>query len=847
MQSAMQCDAMSVDQEEDQDSLFGSPPSSPVRGRSPSPALALPSASNSTQNVGTIALPGSHHYSELPVTPLALSLSYALTELPQWPPALRSTAIPSNTPTPTSSSRASSAGPSGRPKKKIKKAQSKESTPRPPPPEIPLPDPSGPVPANFLRNQSALLGTAGLVGGVKPAHLSTNRRSRGTVISNPIVIDDEEQPAPPRLSNFRQPYPKQMEIAASLLPTPSTQDVVAMLIGQKDIFPVLESLLRLIAAGGGPQALNPPTPKPLTSFRRTPQSFQPSGSAMPGASTSFSTAGPSSMPPQKKRRLNHVPAGAVDWDVPYPFPEGQGPESYRTTWEHQRGKQLVSQLVTLIKSAARKAATRKYLQNEEAKKQFLASQQAYDRIREAARLKEAEEPKVYGHYRPSTVTYGLQGEAAAAARAQVQAVLTDASNGNKKTTPAIVSTTPSCRPIPPSTSSTSGPQSSTPFDQLISSLLAATPNQNTDLSSRTSSSNNAIIGVDIVEPDSSATSGSPNPEGLDQGLFDNWMNILQTFPMPAQDFSSTHNMWGLPPQSQSDASTSTSTPANDDFGFFDFDQTDPSPVDPGSYDFGSIFGAESTSSTTAIAHTVPSVSPTTQNTTPFFTPQDLAIDPALLAISIPQPSITTPANALETTPSLAGSPMPSLSSLGDIDPSTPNSAIWDQSMPEIFTGFGEASVFENRLVGRVYRREGLAGQGMWGRALRNTFLQAYDFRQGGADDSLNTFSVTTEGKGKGKDTGDSVARPPLLLPTAARSEYGNFSMSSSIPLQISAPSIAILRPADRPQTSKADILRRATERKKQLKAEIETVRTQLWETTIEQGVLSHMNKLCSTT
>ncbi|KAG6842303.1 hypothetical protein C0991_010591 [Blastosporella zonata] len=843
MQSAMQTDVdgnMEVDQEDDQDSLFGSPPTSPLRGRSPSPALALPSASNSTQNVGTIALPGSHHISELPVTPLALSLSYALAELPQRPPALPSIAISSNTPTPTSSSRASSIGP--RPKKKSKKMQPKESTPRPPPPEIPFPDPSAPVPANFLRNQSGLLGTAGLVGGVKPSTLSTNRHSRGTVASNPIVIDDEDpSPASRYPLQFRTHPSKPVEIDPSLLPTPSTQEVVSMLIGQKDIFPVLESLLRLIAEGGGPQALNPPTPAPLTSFRRTSQSFQPSGSAnthtFAAALTPTATTS-SSGPPPKKRRLNRVPAGAVDWDVPYPFPEGQGPKSYRTTWQRDRGKQLISQLVTLIKSAARKAATRKYFENEQAKKQWLESQWAYAQIREEALRRPSEEPKVHGHYRPSTITYGLQGEAAAAARAQAQEVLADASNSNGKPSvaPSSAPAPPSFQSVQPLTSETpvTNPVSSTAFDQLISSLLAATPGQNMDLSSNPSSSNNAVAGGLDVAGSSSASNGSQTSEGLDQGLFDNWMNIFQTFPVAPSNFSSpAHDIWGLPSQ----PSTSTPAPVNDDFGFLDFDQTDPNPVDGGSYDFESIFDTSS-----AAGPSQTSAQPPVPSTTPVFSPQDIAIDPTLLAISIPQSSVVlTSENTLETTPSLAGSPMPSLSSLGDVDPSTPNSATWDLSIPEVFAGSnGEAS--ENGLIGRG--GGGLAGQGMWGFALQNTFKQAYNFRQGGAEYSNAFLEAPSEGrtdaswmsKGKGRD----MARPPLLLPTASRSESADFSASQRL-LQISD------HPTDWPQRTKAGILRRATERKKQLMTEIDNVRTQLWETTIEQGVLSHMHKLSTHT
>ncbi|KAH9960830.1 hypothetical protein BC827DRAFT_1103965, partial [Russula dissimulans] len=62
------------------------------------------------------------------------------------------------------------------------------------------------------------------------------------------------------------------------------------------------------------------------------------------------------------RRLNSVPAGAADWDVPYPFQQGEGPNQYRLHWEKERLKQLLSQLAVLIKCAKRSAATRTYLQ-----------------------------------------------------------------------------------------------------------------------------------------------------------------------------------------------------------------------------------------------------------------------------------------------------------------------------------------------------------------------------------------------------------------------------------------------------------------------------------------------------
>ncbi|KAI0322602.1 hypothetical protein OF83DRAFT_1049099, partial [Amylostereum chailletii] len=55
-------------------------------------------------------------------------------------------------------------------------------------------------------------------------------------------------------------------------------------------------------------------------------------------------------PPIKRRRLHKVPAGAVDWDVPYLFREGGATDGHRS-WQKERMKQLVAQLVKLVKEA----------------------------------------------------------------------------------------------------------------------------------------------------------------------------------------------------------------------------------------------------------------------------------------------------------------------------------------------------------------------------------------------------------------------------------------------------------------------------------------------------------------
>src|SRR6266550_5317077 len=139
-------------EDEDQSSLFGSPGPS----RSPSPTLVLPGVSDGiVQNVGTIALPGSQHFSELPKDPLALSLTY-LAPRPAAQVNSRSdvAAVPSPAPsappsgasTPSTRSRASSLVPPATGPKKRKRTR-KETQPSPAP-SIALPDSSAPLPPN---------------------------------------------------------------------------------------------------------------------------------------------------------------------------------------------------------------------------------------------------------------------------------------------------------------------------------------------------------------------------------------------------------------------------------------------------------------------------------------------------------------------------------------------------------------------------------------------------------------------------------------------------------------------------------------------------------------------------
>src|ERR1700689_1024361 len=64
----------------------------------------------------------------------------------------------------------------------------------------------------------------------------------------------------------------------------------------------------------------------------------------------------------KRRKVDGVPAGATDWDVPFPFTDEEGSHESKAEWEKEGGKQLIAQLVSLIKGAARKATMRTHQQ-----------------------------------------------------------------------------------------------------------------------------------------------------------------------------------------------------------------------------------------------------------------------------------------------------------------------------------------------------------------------------------------------------------------------------------------------------------------------------------------------------
>ena len=730
----------------DDDSLFGSPPSSPVRGRSP--PLALPTGPGS-QNVGTIALPGSHSHSEYPVHPLALSWR-ATPAVPSRPPAqpivVTGPAQPSTRPETTSRT----PNPPSLAIQKKKKAKRKKATPRPTAPTISLPDLDAPPSANFLRNQQALLGIAGLVGRINPATLSTQRPQPGSTRKHPIVVDDEHDR--PRLGRTTQPN---LPVNPSIVTPPSQQQIIESLIKQKNIFPVLESLLKL---------LNPTGLSQSTSSRSTPECRRTSEE-----------------PQQKKRRLSSVPAGAADWDVPFPFAEGEGPQEYRANWERNRCRQLIVQLVDSLKSAARTAATKEYMQQRKHTKESSAT--------------------------PSKpIPPGLVQQTNAL-RASADTPMTNV--------PSVSQSAMTASSSAPSAAELAIPASQVQFE-LDQFLAAMSQTQN-----------------DSGDGIANGTSDDAIPE-MDPAFYQSWQSLLDSF--------SVNDL-----QQEANITTPSVTSGSDGMSCFDPDLT---------------------SVTESATPPLPDFADHSAMDISF---PDFAIDPVLLALPAPSSGL------LAARPSATTLQGPTAqSSIPNPDPFAPN---WELAFPtpEICTpepgmyahNFANDAIFQPWDLFAVDQSSMNAHEPCQRSEVNEqptpSALQIAQPLPEPAPPSMTPFAtVTTFGTAVGIEDALSVdepSQPPAVVPrtpTAATSQRKSplprlsvlTDASSSVITNLISTPFPVLgttpgtaaRSGRMTTEKREDILQRARERRSQLVAEIERAKIELWETTIEQGVLAHIAK-----
>lgn len=825
------------------------------------------------------------------------------------------------------------------PRKQAAKRKSEETASRPSPPAIPLPDPSQPLPAHFLRNQQALLGHAGLIAGVRPSRLATlSGTPRGASPSNPIVLDDHEAeilPEPPLIGRSQIDYFKNLD--PSKLPTPSNQEIVEMLIKQKDIFPVLQSILKLLATGAlGGKAADPAVIPGTRSW-----------AARPNQSRS------SSQPPAKKRKLNRVPAGAADWDVPYPFEEGEGPAAYRQNWMKERGRQLISQLIGLVKIAARKAAAKKHLAELEQKRQTsLERAVKQEQVRNSAGVVNKQGGRGANHYRdenrktdstPLVTQQSIQGNGLE------MAILTsfEARNANLMTTAqsesALESTiqaeTSASIPI---TQSTAQDASTASFNDLFSALLAAS-----DANDVKSLGHTPLPSLPPLEfaassqpapnpPASIDTPSSSSDGNIDQSLIDSWMNIFQTFPLqtdrpstsgpPSSGSVYLESLLGLTSPSNGEVSSFTS-PTNGDSSSFsttpdpdaqqaqsfplDFNQLNdlemafnlaadgtsasdlgnfsssasdtPLPIDF-TFDFPALSqtdpnGAQAPTSTviqqsngtsgsrTSISQPSSSIGsqPGTSSIPPFASPRpdslvfNNLIDPQLLALSHPELRTSTllpqglssntmqeaqPATSMDDAGTRSPSaPLPS--PMSSFEPATPSSAGWDVSMAEVV---GEQDQDRGMWWKGFLATDAEADIGGKGLGAVNLLGQPQAGQEREKDEHVGASDQMTPNK-------SCPSQVPLIRPTTQATQQTTGVTSAGTTTALPQPSgvFQVLRAADwQPQKpiqklKKTDVLKRAEEKREELRAKLEKVKVKLWETTIEHGALLHLLRLSGET
>ncbi|KAH7884719.1 hypothetical protein F5I97DRAFT_1891490 [Phlebopus sp. FC_14] len=778
--------------EGDQDSLFGSPPPSPARGRSPAPitlvqrgetssGIATPTAGAPEKNVGTIALPGSHmSCSELPANLPAARLSLpchtsglgplsAQAHDRDHPPALtysevvslprsrssRAGSVLSASRSSTSSTRSATVV------RKRKTYKAKSITPVSPPP-IPIPGPHEPTPPNFLRSQSALLGLAGVVGSVKPAHLHTHERGSihsqssraeargdGSTPANPIVVDEDE-PRAERSPVFIQDQLDQVNLGKL------QAKVLVTLARQKNIFPVLESLIKLL--GGVPHAT--PSVYPQTEpfarpygygIRDTPaptSTDSTSASASRSSTVSTDTSDDRSPPPPKRRKLSRVPAGATDWDVPFPFASGEGPEAYRATWAQERGKQLVVQLLEVLKDAVDKAMARS------AKKS----------------LRRGREAPGKGSQSNVGMTSERHAEQAPHPTIEVDAVEETSSNM-----------------LP----STGGGDPASPLNRFLTALCGAEP------FARGLSEELETLTAEGAREGGDGQESAP----FDHAAFEEWLSQLEAF---------------VPPES------SASGPGPDVFSDLGHDN-----ANVVGFDESSLSGPSSRASlqqesvdSTATSHII----------------TDDSIDPILLGISIkdamslplkPQSTMhaTTPMSPATRPqlqshehmaptpppPPLTFSPRTSLSSL--TEPLTPHSDAFGEPAIYMSTGADHYHDYVQAQSNVETVDSAVVAPGSYSPTQGQTIMARTAPEPSQTEEPQRLTAIQ---KGKGKAIATPTPRASSKSTTTSRGKKVSLA--------------------------KDDILERARERRRQLVAEIERAKIELWETSIEGGVLIHLAK-----
>lgn len=315
---------------DDNDSLFGSPPPSPERGRSP--VLALPEDSGwrmenavvHTQNVGTIALPGSqNNFSKIPAPPAVLNACSNRPPFLKLRPASAESKEHVDQPT----SRRSNQTTTSRFHAAERHSHRMDRT---------------------LSDLVSLISHFGPVQSIKlPPSLSSNSNpnpnpnapSQQGTKENPIQVDNFRRAPSPidavnnalialastvasalKLSNVSQDHPPLSE--------PAVHHVLQCIKHDPKLIPTLQATHEYLNSVPG--------------YHRD-QVSHPVGDTV------------STVPSKSKRKRKQIgpriPAGAEHWDVPFPFAPGHAPAGYPTQWQLERGRRVLGELLGLFERA----------------------------------------------------------------------------------------------------------------------------------------------------------------------------------------------------------------------------------------------------------------------------------------------------------------------------------------------------------------------------------------------------------------------------------------------------------------------------------------------------------------
>lgn len=233
---------------------------------------------------------------------------------------------------------------------------------------------------------------------------------------------------------------------------------------------------------------------------------------------------------------------------------------------------------------------------------------------------------------------------------------------------------------------------------------------------------------------------------------------------------------------------------------------------------------------------------------------DSMIDPALLAISIPpfntgEARPSSASGVMPTTPALVQSPMASTSSL--FDPLTPREE--PQPEPEVYRPEQGTSRLRSRRRPRVSQRlvdaiaeDPVAAATMLLDMATNNSSSSQQFQLHQVMPVQNVPMPTAYNS----QQPTYPSYPPTTYTNPTLNSNPNTVMAQPGPPPVLATAAQLMtlldsrRAAQKTTTklNKQDVLRRARERRKLLAAELERAKVELWETTIEQGVLAHLVK-----